>query len=199
MRTPAPLGLNLNYFAVDQGIRISNLGLAVNDGPVVDMSNVITFDETRSEGESINVRPDLWVLPFLNVYGIIGRTWARTSVAIAAPVAFTSSAEMEGMTYGAGLTAAGGLQGFWFAFDTNRAWSDLDILTDLVGTRTFGLRVGKNYRWRAKSVAATPGSTTTSKRRRPNPGRWPWAARSSSAATGSCGPSSTSWATARRS
>jgi hypothetical protein len=158
VRTPAPLGLNLNYFVVDQGIRISNLALAVNDGAFVDMSNVIKFDNTKSEGENINVRPDLWVLPFLNVYGIIGQTWARTSVAISAPVAFTSSAEMEGLTYGAGLTAAGGLQGFWFAFDTNWSWSDLDIMTELVGTQTYGLRVGKNYRWRDKSVAAWVGA-----------------------------------------
>ena len=153
IRTPRPLGLNLNYFNVDQGIEISNLGLAVNDGDWVDMSNVIIFDKTTSTGENVNVRPDLWVLPFLNVYGLLGQTWATTSVAIASPVAFTTTAEMEGLTYGAGFTAAGGLQGWWFAYDTNWAWSDLDLLADPVRTRTLGIRAGKNYRWQDKSVA----------------------------------------------
>ncbi len=158
VRLPAPLGINLNYFAATQGIEVSNLGLAVNDGAWVDLSDVIKFDTTTSDVENVNARIDLWVLPFLNVYGMGGYSWATTSVAISAPVAFTSRADMEGSLYGGGLTAAGGLQGFWFAFDTNWAWSDLDILEDLVKTRTLGLRVGKNYRWRDKSVAAWVGA-----------------------------------------
>ena len=130
VRLQAHLGINLNYFAASQGIAISNLGLAVNDGDWVDMSDVIKFDATTSDVENVNARVDLWVLPFLNLYGMGGYTWASTAVEISAPVAFTSRAEMEDL-YG-GLTAAGGLQGFWFAFDTNWSWSDLDILEDPV-------------------------------------------------------------------
>lgn len=158
VRLPAPLGLNLNYFAASQGIAISNLGLAVNDGEWVDLSDVIKFDATTSEVENVNGRVDLWVLPFLNLYGMGGYSWAKTSVAVSAPVEFTSFAEMEGSLYGCGLTAAAGLQGFWFAFDTNWAWSDLDVLDEVVRTRVLGLRVGKNYRWRDKSVAAWVGA-----------------------------------------
>jgi hypothetical protein len=158
VRLPAPLGLNLNYFAGDQGIAISNLAIAVNEGDWVDLSNVILFEGASSEIENLNLRADLWVLPFLSVYGIYGQSWAKTKVSIASPVAFTSEAQLEGSTYGTGFTAAGGLQGFWFAFDMNWTWSDLDLLADPVGTRIFGLRVGKNYRWLDKSVAAWVGA-----------------------------------------
>ena len=157
-RTPAPLGLNLNYFAGSQGIEISNLALAVNESEWVDVSNVILFEKTTSEIDNVNLRADLWVLPFLNVYGIYGLSWASTAVSIASPVAFTSKAEMSGNTYGTGFTAAGGLQGIWFAWDMNWTWSDLDILAEPVGTRITGLRVGKNYRWHDKSVAAWVGA-----------------------------------------
>jgi hypothetical protein len=158
VRLPAPLGLNLNYFAGSQDIAISNLALAVNEREWVDLSNVILFEDATSEIENLNLRTDLWVLPFLNVYGILGQSWATTSVSLSSPVAFTSRAEMEGMTYGTGFTGAGGLQGFWFAYDMNWTWSDLDILDDAVRTRILGLRVGKNYRWRDKSVAAWIGA-----------------------------------------
>ncbi len=158
IRMPAPLGINLNYFAADQGIEISNLALAINDGDWVSMNDIIVFEETVSEAENVNIRVDLWVLPFFNVYGIYGHTWATTSVAASYPISFSTSVDMEGSTYGTGMTFAGGLQGFWFSFDTNWSWSDLDLLEDPVLTHATGLRVGKNYRWRDKSVALWIGA-----------------------------------------
>jgi len=158
IRIPAPLGLNVNYFTASQGIAISNLALAVNGGDFVSMNDIFKFDETQSDVENVNFRGDLWVLPFLNVYGLYGQSWATTSVSVSEPFQFTSRAEMQGSTYGGGFTAAGGMKGFWFSYDTNWTWSDLDVLDKPVRTRTMGIRVGKNYRWLDKSIAAWVGA-----------------------------------------
>lgn len=158
IRLPASFGINLNYFAASQKILISNIAIGVNDSELVDLSSVIIFEDVLSEVENVNARIDLWVLPFLNVYGIFGQSWATTTVNISAPFTFQSIAKLKGSSNGVGFTVAGGLQGFWFALDTNWTWSNLDLLEDAVRTRTFGLRVGKKFRWRDKSVSLWVGA-----------------------------------------
>jgi hypothetical protein len=162
IRLPAPLGININYFAATQNVLISNLALGINDLGPVNMSDVILFEESISNVDNWNARIDLWVLPFLNVYGIGGYSRASTTVTLSSPIRFETTAEMEGPTYGAGFTMAGGLQGFWIAFDANWSWSDLDIMEDPIGSTVIGLRVGKNYRWRDKSVALWVGAMKVS-------------------------------------
>ena len=158
IRLPAPLGININYFTADQNVLISNLALGVNDRDYVNLDNLIRFDEAIGVANNWNARIDLWIFPFLNVYGIGGYTRAITTVNLISPIEFQSEAKMEGTTYGTGFTIAGGLQGFWISFDANWSWSDLDILENPIGSSVIGLRVGKNYRWRDKSVALWLGA-----------------------------------------
>ncbi len=158
IRLPAPLGININYFTATQNVLISNLALGINDRDFVNMDNIIKFDETIGVVDNWNARIDLWILPFLNVYGIGGYTKATTTVNLSAPIKFQSEAKMEGPTYGTGFIIAGGLQGFWISFDANWSWSDLDILEKPIGSNIIGLRIGKNYRWRDKSVALWVGA-----------------------------------------
>jgi hypothetical protein len=72
---------------------------------------------------------------------------------LAKPIPFKSNAEMQGPTYGVGMTAAFGLMGFFVAIDNNWTWSDMDVLDEPTRTRLVGIRVGKNYRWKPEKSA----------------------------------------------
>jgi len=67
---PAPFGINVGVFSASQGVVISNLGLGFN--APAEPASFIKFEEAKAKLTNWNVRADLWVFPFLNVYGIAG-------------------------------------------------------------------------------------------------------------------------------
>ena len=146
---PLPVGLNINSFYMDQGIALSQLGLSVNDNPTQPVS-WITLGEAQSSVYSVNFRGDLWVLPFLNVYGFGGRGWATTRVPVTEPVSFTSEVKQEGFYGGIGLTGTIGLHRNWLAVDVNWSWTDLEKLDQPVRGRVLGIRLGKTLKLNAR-------------------------------------------------
>jgi hypothetical protein len=146
MRFPLPFGLGLNYAFVNQPIDISRVAVGVNDGEMVDLSNVITFDRVDSTVHALNFRADLWVLPFLNVYGMGNYIpQAKTAVSIAEPFSFDAGAKQSGYGGGFGLTGAVGVWGFFGTIDVNWTWNKLQKINLPVGTFLLTPRVGRNF------------------------------------------------------
>jgi hypothetical protein len=142
---PKPLGLNLIGLYVDQNIAISNLGLSTGSNPIVP-TDFIGFGENTSTVTTLNVRADLWVFPFLNVYVLGGNAWANTTVEVVEPISFTSSVDQTGTYVGTGLTGAMGIKQFFLSADVNWTWTKLEKLEKAVNGRIFGLRFGKNFK-----------------------------------------------------
>jgi len=145
IKLPLPFGLGLNYAYVDQPIDISRVAVGVNDGEMVDLSNLIEFDDVNSKVHALNLRADLWLLPFLNVY-IMGNyaIQAETQVSISQPFSFDVTATQPGVGGGFGGTLAGGAWGFFGTVDLNWTWNKMEKLDDPVGTQLLTPRVGKN-------------------------------------------------------
>lgn len=148
---PFPFGIMVNNFYGIQGIDISNISIGINTptnsyGPA-DMSGIITFKEVNSQIYNMNLRADLFVFPFLNVYALVGTApYVQTSVTLAEPVALTSEPKQTGWFYGfgaMGMTSAGPL---WFSADYNATWSDMQLLENKVFTQLVGLRMGHLFR-----------------------------------------------------
>ena len=139
---PRPFGINLIGVYVDQGIDINNLGLSTGSDPTVPIS-AITFGNSQSQIGTLNLRGDLWVLPFINVYAMAGLAQANTTVEVATPVAFTSSVDQSGRYFGLGLTGAFGIKRNFAVVDVNWAWSDLEKLDDPVRSRVLSMRLGR--------------------------------------------------------
>ena len=76
---PKPLGLNVIGLYMNQGIEITDLGLSTGANPIAPI-DFIGFGTNTSTVYSSNLRLDLWMLPFLNVYGFGGRAQANTTV-----------------------------------------------------------------------------------------------------------------------
>jgi hypothetical protein len=143
---PYPVGVNANYIYMDQGILIDNLGLSFGDNPTVPMGDFIKFGDNRTVINSVNARFDLWVFPFLNLYGMIGEGWSSTTVNLTDPIGLKTTVDQKGAYYGFGATTAVGYKKTWISFDGNVSWTDLEKLEDPVQVFVGGIRVGQTFR-----------------------------------------------------
>lgn len=156
---PYSAGISVNYFWQESDLIINNLMVGFNNGPMNDLSEIIRFDNALATASSLNFRPDFWLFPFLNVYGIFGK--AKTSTEISAGVwlpdidknwsqisAFSTKAEFDAVALGFGITPTLGVGGGWIALDMNVVWTDVDALDKPVFTFIFGPRVGKTFKFK---------------------------------------------------
>ncbi len=156
---PYSAGLGINYMWQQSDLIIDNIMVGFNEGPMYDLQDVIRIDEAIATASGINLRPDIWLFPFLNVYGILAK--AKTSTEIGAGLwlpdtsnnwneitTFSSKAEFEASAVGFGLTPTMGVAGGWIALDMNWTWTDVSALNKPVKTFIFGPRIGKTFRFK---------------------------------------------------
>ncbi len=165
---PKPYGLSLSYMDMSNPVTVNSINLTGH--PVLEALD-INAPEADFDGYNLTLRGDVWIFPFMNVYGILGYTSGdsvatirglscdvdkvsglgnkllcgaindKGSLAIGAPFAL----EMKGGTYGVGTTLAGGV-GNWFALvDMNYTYTDMNIIDGDIKTFVAAPRVG--YRW----------------------------------------------------
>jgi hypothetical protein len=142
---PYPWGGGVNYFWAKQEITISHLAVGFNDRPPVDLSNVVTFGKTTSTANAYTIRPDLFVFPFLSIYGILGFGSGLTEVPVVEPVSFNTKTNNKVTSAGFGFTAAGGFQGVIIILDNNFNWVNTEKLTELVPAYNFAGRLAHNF------------------------------------------------------
>jgi hypothetical protein len=156
---PYSAGIGVNYFWQQSDMLIDGLSVGFNNGPMYNLDEVIRFNNTIATASAINIRPDIWVLPFLNIYGIFAQ--AKTSTEINAGVwipdsanvwseitSFTSKANFDATGVGFGMTPTMGVGGGWMALDMNVLWNDVSALDKPVFTFVFGPRFGKTFRFK---------------------------------------------------
>lgn len=145
---PYPTGAMINFVWVRQQIVIDNISLGLlTDDVDIPLTEVdfLEFGENYSEANTVLFRPDIWVFPFLNLYGLFGLGSSRTEVNLTVPVDLNSVVDQRLTTYGFGATAAGGIGPMWVAVDGNISWSKPELLDTPVKVTTFGVRVGHNF------------------------------------------------------
>ncbi|HEY4323457.1 MAG TPA: hypothetical protein VGN20_05710 [Mucilaginibacter sp.] len=138
---PLPAGVMLNYFNGKQLINITDLAVGFNGGDKVPL-DFIKFGKTQASIQMISTRLDLWVLPFVDLYGIFGKSFTHTSVTVAEPIAFSTSAKFNGPTAGFGITAGGGVRGFLIIGDYNNTWTSLEGIDGSIYAQTVSARLG---------------------------------------------------------
>jgi len=156
---PYSAGVSLNYFWQQSDLVITDLFVGFNQGPMYDLDELIRFDDAVATASIITIRPDIWLLPFLNVYGIFSK--AKTSTAISAGVwlpdtsnvwnevtTFSSKANFDATAFGLGMTPTLGIGGGWMALDMNVTWSDISALDKPVFSFVFGPRFGKTFKFK---------------------------------------------------
>src|SRR5215510_3770291 len=77
---PFSAGVSVQYFGQRSDILIDNLLVGFNGGTMHNLDNIVRFDNVKSRSDGLSLRPDIWLFPFLNIYGILGRSSASTEV-----------------------------------------------------------------------------------------------------------------------
>ena len=155
---PLSGGLSVQYLWQRSEIVIENLMVGFNGGEKYDLDDIVVFNSAESTSNGVNIRPDFWLFPFLNVYGILARNSFSTDIDITIRVPqgigytdllnLATAAEFGATTVGFGLTPTMGIAGGFVAFDFNITWSDIEGLKEPAQAFVFGPRFGKVFKMR---------------------------------------------------
>lgn len=171
---PEPFGIGINYMNMRQNIDVDSIqfsGLSLGKTPLPSDLFNIDVGKTREKSKTETMRLDTWVLPFLNVYGIIGHTKGSSLSQVsvdADPNKFSGpdgviaylvhemnkegtlkdldfKLDFKGTTYGAGFTLVGGYENWFTSVDTNYTRTNFDILDGQISALTVSPRVGYRF------------------------------------------------------
>ncbi len=177
---PEPFGVNVNYMHMKQDIVVEDIkfsGLGMNlpsfkfpfrpqYTPIPSDIFEIGVKSTKQKSHTETLRLDTWVFPFMNVYGVFGRTKGSSlsKISVSSPMLFVDKViqgmggmndldfvlKFKGKTFGGGITLAGGY-GNWFGLlDMNYTKTQLDIITGNIKAFTLAPRFG--YRFNVSGV-----------------------------------------------
>jgi len=143
-KLPRTFGIGIDYFRMDQPYQFDSLSFFPPVLPITD-PNIIGVN---SDVHNVDVKFDVWVLPFLNVFAIYGDIGGETRVDLSdvgLPVP-PITIDYDGDVFGGGLTlAVGGDR--WFASVTG-TFTDTDLSGDFnssVKATTVQPRIGIRY------------------------------------------------------
>ena len=165
---PYPAGIMANFMWLKQGILIDNLQLGFyNEDRDIPLTPIdfIEFGDNINTSWTANTRIDLWLFPFLNVYGIFGYGNSRTEVTLTYPLQFTSVVDQGISTMGVGAMGAFGIGPVWVSIDGNMTWNKPELLEKPVRVSVLGIRVGHTFVFknrRDRNIAVWAGAMRAS-------------------------------------
>jgi hypothetical protein len=133
---PMPFGAGLVYYYVGRDIAVEQVRVGRNGATPAPVPDFVALSSTSSV-HNLNLKFDVWLLPFLNVYAIAGYVWneSDTTIALTLPALrdggptrqrqMTVPTAIQGSVGGLGTTLAGGYGPFFMALDINAARADL--------------------------------------------------------------------------
>jgi hypothetical protein len=133
---PLPFGTGVVYYYLSRDIAVEDVRVGRDGAPVSSVSDYAQLASV-ADVDNVNVKFDVWLLPFVNVYAIAGYIWneSETTLDISLPALrdgqpprtrrVTVPTAMTGTVGGLGITLAGGYGPFFMALDSNGARADL--------------------------------------------------------------------------
>lgn len=138
---PYAYGVSGIYFTQRQEILITRTLIGFNGSEKVDVSSLIKFGPTIATTNAYTVRPDIWVLPFLNLYGILGGGTTQTDVTLLSPVGFETSQRFSVSGFGLGATLTRAFGPFWVTWENNYNFADVKVVVEPVPEFNSSLRI----------------------------------------------------------
>lgn len=161
---PYSAGLSVQYFGQESDLIIENLMIGFNGSEMYNVDELVRFDKSKATASAVTVRPDIWLFPFLNVYGILGKSQASTEVGFGLwlpdgsnnfneVLSASTIVDFDATSMGIGITPTIGVGGGFMALDLNVTWTDVPQLAQPARTFVFGPRFGKNFNLKKPGTA----------------------------------------------
>jgi hypothetical protein len=142
---PLPFGVSTTYTYIQQNMVVENLRL--NGQPIG-----LNIEDAKTVSHTAVVRGDLWLFPFLNLYGLIGYTAGETTPRIKLRNGETigQTVSYDRLAWGVGGTAAGGWKAYFLTLDANYTSGAIQSEKGQIGERalgsiTFAPRIGSTF------------------------------------------------------
>jgi hypothetical protein len=121
---------------------------------MISVDDFLDFD-VRTYVQNYSAKFDAWILPFLNVYSLVGYMKNKSDLDILARVPvpgpnppreirLRTDANLEGTSLVGGAVIAGGYKQFFVTADVSYAYSDLDQFDGIFRGQVYGFRTGWN-------------------------------------------------------
>ena len=156
---PLPYGIGITYANVSQSLLLSGLKVGFNGGGKEDF-DFVSFENGRANNDSVQLKLDAWLFPFMNVFAMLGRVDGKApldvildgngmldqiGISCSGPVPNPLCAKLQdqtitlpieapysGNTYGVGTVLAGGWNNWFVAIPMSFTYADMDT-TDTEG------------------------------------------------------------------
>ncbi|TRX66316.1 hypothetical protein [Carboxylicivirga sp. M1479] len=171
-----PYGLNVNYVYNRMDLEITQFGMTIGDdlnSPINQLISeyvnleTLNFTNTIAKSSGMNLRADVWVFPFWNVYGIYANNTGTTNVSLQ-PTWYDdngdlvlmlpeikSTVDFSANSYGIGSTLVTKLyKSYFFSIDANMTWSHSELLTDPARLAVVSARIGDRVHLGKKAMLA---------------------------------------------
>jgi len=147
---PLPLGASAIWTEMDRHVRVTDLRLGLSSDSL-QSAEKFTVNDTIFHASSQIARVDLWTVPFVNIYGLVGYTSTRGTVglhveefplAVSPPIDVAIPVQLQGTTYGAGATFVVGTKKYFASLDINKTKTNFDSLQSEMECLVIAPRVG---------------------------------------------------------
>ena len=154
---PLPLGISANVFFLEQDMEAQSIAIDIPPLPLptgpLQLPPGLPAESAKLESRatSTTAKIDAWVLPFLNVYGVVGFVDGETTASGLSVIGNPTLDALlpplfrlpySGPVYGGGVTLAAGYNQFFASVDANYTESDLDIGDSTIEAFVISPRVG---------------------------------------------------------
>jgi len=169
---PSPYGIGITYARVNQDLKLTDLEVGFNGSGMVPI-DFVSFDSASAENDSVQLMADVWLLPFMNVYAVVGviegnapleftidgDSWlAQAGIDCSQPInaiqcnllqgnqlTVPVDAEYQGTNVGVGTVLAGGWGDYFIAIPITYVVSDIDIANSKIEAFNVAPRIGKVF------------------------------------------------------
>ena len=167
---PLPYGIGITYANVSQSLLLSGLKVGFNGGEKEDF-DFVSFENGRANNDSVQLKLDAWIFPFMNVFTMLGRVDGKApldvildgngmldqiGISCSGPLPNPLCAKLQdqtitlpieapysGNTYGVGTVLAGGWNNWLVAIPMSFTYADMDTTNTEGISITITPRVGR--------------------------------------------------------
>ncbi|MGL5107682.1 MAG: TonB-dependent receptor [Vibrio ordalii] len=144
---PKPIGFNLSYMTMEQGINVDSIAIqGLGNLPLQ-----LQAEQGRQYTEVLTLRADVWLFPFLNLYGLVGKLdgYSTTDVNVkflgAQHTINNFRLDLDGYTTGVGSVLVGGYQNWFALVDASLTQSRLTVIDGSIEALVVSPRIGYDF------------------------------------------------------